>query len=712
MAHEAPIGIFEPQVQADSAMPRRTIPSMSPTSEGLGFEALGNALDKKLSSDAATAAATQLADARVAVTKMAQENQQKYPTGTGYTDAMTAGTAKLSNDLLKGANGNPYLLAHLQPGITNINENVQNHSIQWEAAASAAYKLNAVESNTQKTSLAVEAGTTNYKDAIGEQGGAVMALAIPPAQKLEKYRQVEQTLALADVKRVLKDDPQAIIDGLKDPSKAPESLAVLQPAQREAALGMARTSLAQMEGNAVAQAYASGGERAGNAAYNTIPSMTDDPELRNMIQTQADQSIAAWRGQQRAKYDAPVLALETRLATGNVNPDDAQKFLNLHEAGVYTARETANGIGKVTDLLEQQNDARASVTAFQEAFDTGQRLDPESKKPVKDAADAYFQGLVKANNLEPGSAGWQNAAAEIFDRTNILPPSATVWARTALTGDDPKAGAAAAQTLERLSGIAAERGIPYELDQKTKAQSAMVVRAIGAGVPAEQAFNLYKNLAEMPATEKSLLDQSYKHNAVEQSNQQPLVQAANKKFNTGTIVSNVPDIPEAVKADYNTLLHDYYLETKGDAAAAADLASKDILQSGWGVTSVNGQREWMKWAPEAMGHDPAAVRLDLEKSVTGLTDDPSSARLVPYRDTDITHGMKWNVQVVGKDGIPQTVLGTNGMPLPFYLQNSDQEYQAREEKAKQDGMAKLDSTIKRNNAYVESLMAVGEAGGL
>jgi hypothetical protein len=707
MAREAPIGIFEPQVQADSAMPRRTIPSMSPGSIGEGLASLGNALDKKLSSDAAASAASQLATTRVAVAKLSQDNQQKYPTGDGYTASMLEGTQKISNDLIAGAKGNPYLLARLKPALDNINSDVEIHSMGWEATTHAKWQTDSIRDSAQTDAAVVKMAPWTYESTLAEKAHANLNRNADPSVKIDTDKFLRSTYATAAVEGWIKQDPQAAIDSLQNPDKALAPFKELTPQQSEAAMAGARRQLAENQGNAIAGAYQQGGWAAGNAAYGTIPKMPYDPELKEMIQTQANQGITAWQQQQRQKLDQPLLALETRLAVGNVKPDDGSRILQMHQAGVYTAEQAASKLGKVNDLLTQQDDANAGGVAFQAMYDAHKRFDPEHSKKVDAAADLWFKAAISAANLQPGSQEWQNIAAEAFDRTNVLPPSVTSWARTALTGDDPKEGGAAAMTLARMGDIAAQRGIPYEIDAKTKAQTALIVKAVSAEVPPEKAFGLYKNIDEQPESVRKLNDAEFRKNRVQENNQQPLVEAFNAKFGGG-LFSSAPEIPDEVKADYNTLLHDYYIQTKGDAKAAAKLASDDILQSGWGVTSVNGDKQWMKWAPEALGHDPAAIRADMEKAAGDLTPDPSSIRLVPYRDTETTHGQKWNLQYVDKDGQPQVALGKNGMPLPYYLPSGQAEYEAAQAKKKAESAAALEANLKRNKVIQDALLHAGD----
>ena len=707
MAREAPIGIFEPQVQADSAMPRRTIPSMSPVSIGEGLDSLGNSIDKKLSSDASATAASQLANARVAMAKLSQENQQKYPTGDGYTAAMLDGSQKLSTELLTGAKGNPYLLGRLKPALDNINADVEIHSMGWEATTHAKWQTDSIRDSAEKDAGVVEMAPWTYESTLAEKAHANLNRNADPATKIETDKFLRSTYATAAVNGWIKQDPQAAIDSLTSPDKALAPFQELTPAQREAAMGMARRGLAEMQGNAIAGAYVQGGWKAGNAAYSTIPKMPYDPELREMIQQQANQGVTAWQQQQRQKLDGPILALETRLATGDVKADDGQRILQMHESGIYNTEQTASKLGKLNDLLTQKNDSDTGAASFQEMFDGNKRFDPEHGKKVDAAADVWFKGVTSAANLQPGSQEWQNVAAEAFDRTNVLPPSVTSWARTAMTGDDPKEGAAAAQTLARMSDIAAQRGIPYEIDAKTKAQTALIVKAVQAGVPGEKAFALYKNLSEMPESVRKLNDEQFRKEHVQELNQQPLVQAFNKKFGGGLFESS-PEIPDEVKADYNTLLHDYYVQTRGDAKAAAELASKDVLQSGWGITSVNGDKQWMKWAPEAQGHDPVAVRDNMEDAVGDLTKDKSSIRLVPYRDTETTSGARWNLQYLDANGMPQIALGKNGMPLPYYLPSAKAEYEAAQAKIKGDHAAALNEQLKRNKVMQDALLHAGD----
>ena len=77
--------------------------------------------------------------------------------------------------------------------------------------------------------------------------------------------------------------------------------------------------------------------------------------------------------------------------------------------------------------------------------------------------------------------------------------------------------------------------------------------------------------------------------------------------------------------------------------------------------------------------------------------------MVPYRDTELTQGNKWQLQYVNKDGQIETVLGKNGKPVPYILPSSQQAHDELKKKAADEGMDRLKDTLRRNEMIRENM---------
>jgi hypothetical protein len=117
----------------------------------------------------------------------------------------------------------------------------------------------------------------------------------------------------------------------------------------------------------------------------------------------------------------------------------------------------------------------------------------------------------------------------------------------------------------------------------------------------------------------------------------------------------------------------YFDLTRGNL----DLARReafDGLKKAWGVSQVNGQRELMSYAPEAMfpGLTTEVIREDISNTIKNvprfLNLDPDKVRLAtdPVR-TARTNGSQWNLMVPDQYGLLDVLRGKNGNPLTYQL---------------------------------------------
>src|ERR1700676_234796 len=109
-----------------------------------------------------------------------------------------------------------------------------------------------------------------------------------------------------------------------------------------------------------------------------------------------------------------------------------------------------------------------------------------------------------------------------------------------------------------------------------------------------------------------------------------------------------------MQGEFDQLSQSYYKQTNGNLQQARQLAAQDLKRT-WGVSEVNGQREIMQYAPEAMfpGLSAGVVRDDLAKTVADNADtfqkaDPSKIRLTATDRTARTGGTDWALSVPDK----------------------------------------------------------------
>jgi hypothetical protein len=165
-----------------------------------------------------------------------------------------------------------------------------------------------------------------------------------------------------------------------------------------------------------------------------------------------------------------------------------------------------------------------------------------------------------------------------------------------------------------------------------------------------------------------------------------------------------PDVPPSMQGQFEELRQNYYKLTNGNVSQANDLAFKD-LKNTWGVTQVNGPREFMQFAPESMnpGLTTEFLQKDMQEAAKGHTDDPTKVRLIATADTYHSQGQRWGLGVLNKQGMFDVVRSANGDPIPYQLPTAAASMQATREKAVADGMAKLHAAQAKTNADTKDI---------
>jgi len=132
------------------------------------------------------------------------------------------------------------------------------------------------------------------------------------------------------------------------------------------------------------------------------------------------------------------------------------------------------------------------------------------------------------------------------------------------------------------------------------------------------------------------------------------------------------------------LARQYYLTAGGNMQVARALAAHD-LKNHWGVTTVNGQREFMEYAPEAKGVNGETVRGELEAMFPG-----KNAKLVADHQTEVSEGTKFSIAVPNSLGQYDILRGANGRPRTYDLPSPQAQFERDKAKARQDARAKWD----------------------
>lgn len=202
--------------------------------EKFGFDA-ASAVDTKNRADGAVYAANQMAGLRTrTAAALAQAKDQAPDDGSGFTETVLAGFDKDSASVLDAAKSNPYASKALNLGVQQYRAQVADHAINWEAQTGVQYRGTSLLKNIDALAPVVEADPSQWQAAGNEQMHAIQNANLPPEQRIQLGRKLDETLSVAAANGLSRQDPRGVIEGLNDPSKLHPAITALSDQQREA----------------------------------------------------------------------------------------------------------------------------------------------------------------------------------------------------------------------------------------------------------------------------------------------------------------------------------------------------------------------------------------------------------------------------------------------------------------------------------------------
>ena len=446
----------------------------------------------------------------------------------------------------------------------------------------------------------------------------------------------------------------------------------LTPAEYERGKLAVQKGQSDQVANSVVSVFRTAGPVAGGKALQAVESLKVDDDTKNLIRSNIERGLNQWHQEAQATHGDAIMGLEAKLASGQATAADVGQVYALHNVGAFTAEQTGSMVGRIQKSVLDKIPDTTYRDYVAGAVARGQALDPMDKD-LRKGMDAAFQDATQG--LPPGSAGWINRGADMARRTGIVPDSMIGWARTQIVSGDPARASAGAQTISRLMD-ADPRGLPYAMkdDKETASMAKMINDAVTAGADPTIAVETARTIINMPDAQKKALEDSYKKNKVAASALPSLVSlfSSQAPYKPG-FMQAIPPIPPAMLGQYEELRQDYYKTTGGNVQQANQLAQAN-LKNVWGISEVNGKREFMMYAPESqnVGLTTKAVQDAMQDFAKGHTDDPTKVHLTPSVETSTTNGQQWNVSVPDKFGAYGPLLDARNNPLVFTLPTATQ----------------------------------------
>jgi hypothetical protein len=659
---------------------------------GRSITDVGAVIQQKANADSATWANNQLTNFRVQTQQAFDQARSKAPDDAqGFTDGVLADFDKRAGALTTAAQSNPLAAHYFTNVLPQLRAQEQENAMRWEAGQRSAFRTQSVLDNSGKLATLVQSDPTQLASAGAQLSGQINALGLDPDERTQLRTRVAGELSIAAAQGAANQDPLGTLTRLADPKDT--SFPGLDPQQRAAVQAFARGQLVDTQATAISQVYANGGFGAGAQALAALGNnQALPPDVVDEIRAKTNGLIDQLRTQRRQQFAPQLAQLDQNIASGKAGDEDRGAAWQLYNHGALDPGQLASTLSAIehSEVKGAQDDV--ALDAVAKAYTTGTPLDPKDSG-ARQAADEYFTTKLTAG-VQPGSSGYANAAVQMARQTGIVPDSAISWARANLTSGDPQVAAQGADLVARLEQ-GNPRALGFSLDERTKAMADSVSQAVTAGTPAPIAVELARKQSELSPTQLSTLRQQWtttKPQLTQSGALNDLLKSDNV-FKPG-MLSSLPAVPTQLQSEFDASTQRYFDYTGGNLQQARSLAFQDLKRV-WGVSTVNGKREILPYAPEVMypGLTAADVRQDLSATVatnaqavrhydpeTGnlvqAAPAPDSIRLVPTDRTARTGGLEWQLGAPDQFGAMDVLRGADGNPLVYRLPVSRTDFDA------------------------------------
>jgi hypothetical protein len=335
--------------------------------------------------------------------------------------------------------------------------------------------------------------------------------------------------------------------------------------------------------------------------------------------------------------------------------------------------------GKFVDSNIKAQEKTFSANRLELSIQNNFPLDPTDKNN-QEAADNYFE-----KNLQSGFSlrdeNSLNAVAELSSRTGIIPSQVKTIFNTGATSKDPEVVLPIAKMYGQIfdNNPAAATDIP----SSTMAYYTKVYELNRAGMPEDKAVETAYHLTyEQDDRTRQMISDKMRDKDYAKERIKAAQANINSNYTLGGFSS--PGVSEPgtnnrdYLRDYETLYDANFDKTGGDAKLAQKMTDAQVKKT-WGVTSVNGKEEIMKYAPEAaygitssgagnwiQGQWEEDKKQLMAKSFGSL---PKDAEIILTSDAVTPRDLSYGVVVkqTGSDGVPDyhPYYGDNGQLVRF-----------------------------------------------
>lgn len=740
-------GGYTPEVSAED-LPRKFMPRAEAGPIGPALGQFSEAVNRQYESSSATWAGDQVADFRLKALQNLEDMKAKAPTGDpgNFTEQYLGKYDQDAAPLVAQAGSNPYARQMVQHGLSQLRDTLATHSMEWEATQRVASQNDSLQDNLDKQLPLVRAHP-EMADQIGSTlMDQVNASRNDPATKLKFSRGMDNALTKSAALGMVDQNPTSVYEQLMGETTDPTLKRLVDPQARNEVLEAAAGGTVKHYADSALSSYRAGGPQTGQQAFAAVDGLQfpGTPDQQDAMREHIRDQIIKGRGdlinEQQQKLGPQVLSVEEQLKSGNPAPGTRAEIWSLYHQNALEPHTAGAYLGEMDAAARKQADATAGMGLINDAWQGKYLLDPKDTDQKNDAA-TWFDNVTDKNKLEEGSQGWINLAAEFSRRTGMVPESVGGWARSVLVGSqDTDQVLSAVDAVNRVRE-ASPRGFPYlEDDHKLSAMVDSISNLTQAGIPGPQAVQIARENAQRGETDVKRLDEAWRvakpfgaNDAALDSVLQTQVKGDPRLADIHWYGNSVPLRPAQMQADYYSSVRAYFNHNGGNAQQAEVSAARDIGNT-WGMTTMNGTPEIVRYPPERIFRAPNGapgltgedIRTDVadtvlknqdafqhwdeeKRALVPLKPDPANVHLVESPDTGRTNGKTWGMAYQNEDGVLETVYGKNGKPLSFDLPVKTQDYQAMRSTARQKAIADADAryhqTLDQEKEVREQLQA-------
>ncbi|WP_140179435.1 hypothetical protein [Providencia stuartii] len=432
-----------------------------------------------------------------------------------------------------------------------------------------------------------------------------------------------------------------------------------------------------------------------------------------------DKGTAIIADMQEAKRYAGLIS-----AAKDMTPQAQRSLLNSimpdpSESNYASKMQRWEKFGKFVDSNIKAQEKVFSANRLQLSIQNNFPLDPNDKSN-QDAADNYFTNNIESSfNIRDENS--LNAVAEISSRTGIIPSQIKSKLVTGSTSKNPELVIPMAKMYGQIfdNNPSAINGLSTD----AMAYYGKIYDLTRSGMDSEKAIDIAYNLTyEQNDRTKAIIAEQMRDKKYSKEREKAAQGNINSFFALGGFSS--PNITKPSVSnreymrDYQTLYDANFASTGGDPDLAKKMTDAQVKKT-WGVTSINGKDEVMRYAPEAVyGTNESGAgnwiigqwreeQKQLKSKVFGGMPDDAEFILVPDAVTARDYSYAIMLKQTGSDNIPvfTPFLGDNGMPSRFKPEQSSspmyREVMDKRQKTYQE--AKKEREILEGNAKPEPI---------